>query len=488
MSIETPLLSAIREAAARSAARFHTPGHKGRPESCVHHAVRDLLGNEPFAADFTEIPGLDNLLAPAGVLRQAERLCARAFGANESVLLTCGASSGVVAAILATSHPGGRILVPRECHRSVLSGVILSGAEPIFYPSQTAASYDLPAGFSADVLYDLLCSTHATALVLNNPNYFGVCCDLHKAVALARKLGAWTIVDEAHGAHLPFVQPAASAISWGADIVVHGAHKTLGVLTQGALVHFAGDPSVVARFRDSLRMVHTTSPSYPVLASLDGARAGLEAHGKERLSRLAAQAADLKSRLAGVDGLRVFPGGANLGKDVWLDPFKITVAWKTMDATTAERKLIEDHGVCPELVCGNNMLFLVGEGDDPSTLELLEKSLREVASGCKPCEPHPSGSVPTAMGWTRFLQEPWPQRRMSPREAFFAPHEKIPAQKAVGRVCGEPISLYPPGVPLIWPGEAFTSDLCSFLMEASASGWNLIGIDDSGCLEVCTEG
>ncbi|HHV78597.1 MAG TPA: aminotransferase class I/II-fold pyridoxal phosphate-dependent enzyme [Firmicutes bacterium] len=478
-----PLLDAIRKTIAQSKARFHTPGHKVRPKDCIHEAVLGLLGDRPFAADLTELPGLDNLSAPTEVLRQTERLCARIFGAKESIILTCGASSGVVAAILAACHPGSIILVPRECHRSVLSGVVLSGAEPVFYPSQVVHFHDLPAGVPVADLCELIRSIRPTALLLSNPNYFGVCRDLRKAVALARELGIVTIADEAHGAHLPFVRPEASAISWGADIVIHGAHKTLSVLTQGAIVHFSGDLNMASRFRDSLRLVHTTSPSYIILASIEGMAAHLQSRGGEKLRRLAALAVELKSRLQTDERIRIFPTGVELEPDSWVDPFKITLAWVGIDARSAERELITAYGVYPELVCGNDMLFLLGEGDGQETLQLLENSIREVASRYKA-----RGATGKPLIWTRFLQEPWPERLMNPREAFFKKREWVSIQHATGRVCAEPVLLYPPGIPLIWPGEAFTAELCSFLSEAAEAGWSMIGLDESRCVEVCTEG
>lgn len=484
MEPRLPLLEAIAGVSRKSAGRYHTPGHKGRPWLATDALALELLGESVFRADLTELPGLDNLAEPSGVLLRSQQLCAEAYGTARTVFLTCGASCGVVAAILASCRPGRKVLVPRECHRSVLAGVVLAHAVPVFYPCHTSQEYDLPTGAIPQVIVDYLRSEpDVDALVITNPNYFGVHRDLRNVVEEARRRAVVVVVDEAHGAHLPFVQREMSAISWGAHIVIHSAHKTLGSLTQGAIAHFPEEePSLVSRFLHFLSLLHTSSPSYPIMVSLEAAVAHLQQCGREHLRRLMEISVELKQRLSWFDGVKVFQESADAA-GFWVDPLKLTLKWLRHQASRVERWLIESKGVWPELVCGQDMLFLLGIGDNRDSLELLWDS---VSSAVTSLEPDPS--LP-ALNWSALLTVV-PPRAMLPAEAFWAEHETVPLEHAAGRVCAAPILLYPPGVPLLWPGELFSRELCEFLAEALVIGWNVLGVistDDSHSVRVCRE-
>ncbi|MGB9868203.1 MAG: aminotransferase class I/II-fold pyridoxal phosphate-dependent enzyme [Bacillota bacterium] len=468
--IGLPLLEAMRSLMAKRGCRYHTPGHKGRPWLAVDSSLVDMLGEGAFSADLTELPGLDNLAEPSGVLLRSEQLCAEVFGTAHTVLLTCGATSGIVAAILACCRPGDKVLLPRECHRSVLAGVLLARAVPVFYPCDVDLEYDLPIGASADAIRDRLRSEPGlSALIVSSPNYFGVHRDLHAVVEEARSRRIVVIVDEAHGAHLPFVKRDLSALSWRAHIVVHSGHKTLGALTQSAMAHFTtDDPSLFGRFVSSLSLVHTSSPSYPVMASIEAAVVRLHRSGRESLCRLMESSNQLKERLGQLEGMAVFPGSANTA-GYWVDPLKVTVKLLRHRASQVERWLIEDRGMYPELVCGQNVLFLLGIGDDQGSLDLLWNAIKAAVDVLPPQAPSSN------LRWSTLLTN-IPTRALLPAEAFWARQALVPVKEAAGSICSTPLLLYPPGVALIWPGEVFSQEMCDFLEEARANGWNVLGM------------
>ena len=309
----TPLLSALVQAVNRQAVSFHTPGHKGGQGATA--AMQQLLGAGALQADLPELPELDNLFAPAGPIQAAQTLAAQAFGAEETYFLANGSTSGIEAALLATSGPGDTVLVPRNAHRSVFAGLVLSGAQPVYVSPVQSPGWDVAWGLGPDQVAAALTTVpKIRTVVLVSPNYQGVCAPV---AAIARQVhdhGACLLVDEAHGAHLAChadLPPAALAA--GADVVVQSTHKTLSALTQAAMVHVQGQRIDRDRLRQGLQITQSTSPNYLLLASLDAARQQMALQGMERLARTLHLAQEVRAALAALTPLKVL-GQGDLGE------------------------------------------------------------------------------------------------------------------------------------------------------------------------------
>ncbi|XTZ20125.1 MAG: aminotransferase class I/II-fold pyridoxal phosphate-dependent enzyme, partial [cyanobacterium endosymbiont of Rhopalodia fuxianensis] len=280
-----PLVDALRTSIAQKNVAFHAPGHKqgqGIPQS-----LEKLLGKTVFTADLPELPELDNLFAPSGVIQKAQELAAEAFGAENTWFLVNGSTCGIVAAILATCNPGDKIILPRNIHQSAIAGLILSGAVPIFLNPYYDPLWDLSYSITPNSLKQVLEeNSDVKAVMIVYPTYHGICGDIKSIAELTHRQGIPLLVDEAHGGHFTFHQDLPPcALSMGADLTVQSTHKVLGAMTQAAMLHLQGtriDPQKISR---ALQLIESTSPSYLLLASLDAARQQMALHGKELLDK-----------------------------------------------------------------------------------------------------------------------------------------------------------------------------------------------------------
>jgi arginine decarboxylase len=269
---QTPILAILKASGARDHAPFYAPGHKrGRGAS---PQLQNLLGLQALRVDLPELPELDNLFAPEGVIQEAQTLAAEAFGAEQTYFLANGSTCGIEAAILATCGPGDKIIVPRNAHRSVIAGLVLAGAMPVFVEPQYAPELGLVLGISADAIASALHRHPDTrAVLVVSPTYHGICSDIAAIAHLAHAHHLPLLVDEAHGAHFGFHPHLPStALGQGADLVVQSTHKLLGALTQASMLHTQGHRINRSRLQAALQLTQSTSPSYLLLASLDAAR------------------------------------------------------------------------------------------------------------------------------------------------------------------------------------------------------------------------
>ncbi|MDR1322654.1 MAG: amino acid decarboxylase [Gracilibacteraceae bacterium] len=438
---------------------FHTPGHKGRAE---------LLPGVRFPAhDLTELPGLDMLHAPEGVILAAERRAAEIFGAERTYFLVNGATCGNQALLTALAAAGrrGPVLTDRRAHRSVAAGFVLSGLEPRYLPAIVHPDFGLPLGCAIPEEIDW---ENLSAMHITSPSYYGTVMDI---AALAGQRAARggdcpLCVDAAHGAHFfgEFFPP--SPLQAGAEIVLHSAHKTLGALTQSAFLHARGAGCRLP-LAASLEMLQSSSPSYLLLASMEAAaeqaaREGLPAALREETAAL---------RAALGDDLRLL-GAGDVGtygiKDLDWSKLLINLRPLGIGAPEAAEWLRTRGGVEPELWDGENILFMLGVGSRPADLRLLRRALedlvREVRRGALP-----RGAKKQAPSAWRDL--PLPPARLTPREAWLAPKRSVPLEAAAGLVAGETVSVYPPGVPLIMAGEEITPDIAELWRDLTDRRW-----------------
>ncbi|MFO5441243.1 MAG: aminotransferase class I/II-fold pyridoxal phosphate-dependent enzyme, partial [Dolichospermum sp.] len=282
---QTPLIEALKACTTRSHAPFYTPGHKrGQGISPI---FSDLLGKDVFRADLTELTELDTLFTPQSVILAAQELAAEAFGAEKTWFLVNGSTCGIAAAILATCRMGEKIILPRNVHSSVISGLILSGAIPIFINPEYDEYLDITYSIRPELVKAALIKHPDTkAVLIVYPTYNGVCGDIKAISHLTNQYNIPLIVDEAHGAHFHFhPQLPTSTLTAGADLTIQSIHKTLGAMTQASMLHIQGNRIDIDRINKALQLVQSTSPSFILLASLDAARHQMAIHGKKLMSQ-----------------------------------------------------------------------------------------------------------------------------------------------------------------------------------------------------------
>ncbi len=464
-----PLVEAVRHYAAAGTVPFSTPGHK-RGAGAAPDLV-ELLGAQVLSHDVWLNTG-DHHRA----LQSAEALAADAWGAQRSFFLVNGSTSGNLALLLAAVRPGDEVIVARDIHRSILTALVLTGARPVFVAPRLHPRLHLGLGLApADVAAALDAHPAAQLVVLTSPTYWGVASDVAGIAAVAHARGIPLYVDEAWGPHFPF-HPAlpVPALAAGADAAVTSAHKLLGCLSQGALLHVTGPRIDHERVAAAVRSVGTTSPSLPILASLDASRRQMALHGTAMLDRTIALADEARRRLRAVPGLRVIDGEA-LG-DAALDPTRLVVdvAGLGLSGCAVERELRERHAVAPEMSDLVGLVFLITIGDTPASIDRLVRALRTIATEPRPRATKGLDAVLRSAGAAIA-----PGRQaLTPREAHFARTRSVPLCEAAGEVAAEPVIPYPPGVPVLLPGEVVSAEKVAYLRLAAAHGVHIQGAVD----------
>lgn len=470
-----PLFECLVRHAEKKTIPFHIPGHKrGRG---MDPAFRDFLGENALSIDLINIAPLDDLHHPKGAIKEAEELAAEAFGADRTFFSVQGTSGAIMAMIMAAVKPGEKILIPRNVHKSVLTAVVLSGADPVFMAPEIDPARGVAHGVSlATVRKHLEADDAIRAVLVVNPTYFGVCADLKGIADLVHSRGIPLLVDEAHGAHLYFhPELPLSAMEAGADAAATSVHKLGGSLTQSSLLNLQGDLLSGDRVQATLSMLTTTSTSYLLLASLDAARRHLSLHGRETLSRairLANWAREEINRIPGLSclGPEVI-GDRSSSYD--LDPTKLCITVTELGLTGAEVEVIlrERYGIEVELSDLYNILCLVTLADDEASVEALLSALRSIAREHYACRPARPVTVRTPE---------MPPLAMSPREAFYAETEVVPLMESAGRIMAEFIMVYPPGIPILLPGERITEANLRYIKEHMEAGLPVQGLEDPG--------
>lgn len=461
-----PLVAGLLAHVAKNYTGFHVPGHKqGRG---AWPAWRSLLGEEVFRLDLTELPGLDNLQAPEGIIQAAAAEAAAAFGARETYFLVNGTTAGILAMLLAACRPGDRVLVPRNSHQAVIHGLILSGASPVYLPVETDRAWGLPGALKTEDL-DRALDLHGTgarAAFFLHPNYYGLTGALEPQIQRVKERGLLALVDEAHGAHFhagpPYPVPALRA---GADLVAQGAHKVLGAFTQGAFLHHRGTLPDPGMLRQALRILQSSSPSYLLLASLDVARHQFFRE-KERWEGIACLGMELRRRISQVPGL--FAPGEELKEApgvVSFDPARLIVNVKGLGITgfAAAAWLRRERRILVELADFQNLLFLLSPADAGLAPELLA-ALEALARA------HGFGREGRTRGCPEPPELPLPRQVMTPRAAFFAPRREVPLAAATGKVAAEVVAPYPPGTPVLCPGEEIGPEVLAYLKAWQEAG------------------
>jgi arginine decarboxylase len=441
-----PLVEALLRYDRHDRRRFHVPAHAGQNLSGL------ALLSHPFRYDLTELDGLDVLSEPGGPIAEAQSAMAELFGVAKTFMLVNGASVGLMAAMLSLVQPGEKVLVARNVHRAVLSGLILTGAHPVWFLPERLTQWGLWGQVTVEqVQAQLIAHPDAKALFLTSPTYEGLGSDTGAIAKLCRKHNVALVVDEAHGSLWPLTKELPqSACQTGADVVIHSLHKSGGSLTQGALAHLPANSMVDgAGFQQALNTLQTTSPSYLLMASLDSTCAFLGSPaGKERIQALLAQVDALRSQFQQkLAKLRLYSPhheSAQFGAAFW-DPCKFYFSHPLESGEDWGARLEANPGIAYESATPSGVLYLANIGltnrDFKAFQHMILQEEERIQPSVYPHLPNPEPDVPL------------PEIVMSSRSAFFARGETVAPTNAQGRIAKETVVHCPPGIPVLMPGE-----------------------------------
>ncbi|KAI3447295.1 hypothetical protein Pfo_003960 [Paulownia fortunei] len=473
-----PLVSALKASAERNDVAFHFPGHK-RGEAAPS-ALSELIGTKPFLHDVTELPELDRFSCPKGPLLEAKKLAAELFGAKETWFLVGGTSCGVQAAVMATCSPGDTIILPRNAHVSATTGVIFSGAVPKYIVPEHNADWDIAAGVTPSQVKSAIKESKmegrkVAAVFVTSPTYNGICSNLSEISKICHSQGIPLIVDEAHGAHFKFhPEMPKTALDQGADISIQSTHKVLCSFSQSSMLHISGEMIDRERLHKCLHSLQSTSPSWLLLASLDAARHQLSTNPNtifNKAVKLANEAKILISKTPGISVLDLstftdFPA---------MDPLRITVGvWRLgLSGFQANEILDNDLGIIPELASTNSVTLAFSQGTTSEHVQRLVSGLKQLSATFSVLN-YEKEKVSVAQ------KAPYdnPVMSLNPREAFFASKMKMKFMECTGEVCGEFICPFPPGIPVLVPGEVITVKALDYLQQIKRHGGFIIGAAD----------
>jgi arginine decarboxylase len=447
---------------------FHTPGHhKGQG---IDERLKQFWGNELFRSDLPELPELDNLFAPEGVIQEAETLAAEAWGSDRTFFLTNGSTAGIIAAILAVCHPGDAVLIPRNVHRSVISGLILSGANPVFITPEYDQALGIAHGVTAEAIEThLIHNPQIKAVLIVNPTYYGVCSDVIRIAELVHHYNLPLIVDEAHGAHFHFHSALPTdALSANADLVIQSTHKTLSALTQGSMLHLKGDLVHQTKLAQALALIQSTSPSYLLLASLDVARMQMATQGELLLSMAIDRVMFVRSKIQGIPNIKTLEFVLGPGFHE-LDPLRLTVFISGMTGFEADEILHQELGITCELPGLQSLTFIFTHGTTDEDCDRLIDAVQQLSDRI---------NVAPSQSFEYPVFNLSPTIVLSPRDAFFAKTKTVLIEDAIGQISADLICPYPPGIPVLMPGELITTAAIEYLKTIAAAGGVITGSDD----------
>lgn len=451
---ETPLLSAIKSYIDSNPVPFDVPGHKmGR----VDNDLSDFLGNQLFKADVNAPIGIDNLYKGTGVIEKAEQLMADAFKADKALFLINGTTSGIMTMIMGCVNAGEKIILPRNVHKSVINSLIVSGAYPIFVDPDYDDELGIANGVSVETYVKAMDDNpDATAIFVINPTYFGICSNLKLICEEAHKRNFLVLVDEAHGSHfcfhrnLPF-----SAMEAGADIAALSIHKTCGALTQSSALLIKGKRIDFNRVKKSYAMFGSTSPSHILLASLDAARKKMALDGVKILKNCLNLASYAREQLNNIPGIQVlcddYCNNTNSGRYAF-DNTRLIIRVDALRKSGFQiyKELKQNYNIQLELAETYLVLAILAIGSTKDDVDALVSAFKDLSN--KYYQKNKRHRLPS-------LKYDFADIAISPREAYFSSSQSIPINQAEGKISSECVMIYPPGIPILIPGEIISSNI-----------------------------
>lgn len=463
-----PIYEALQEFEKKRVVPFDVPGHKrgrGNPE------LASLLGEKCVRMDVNSMKPLDNLCHPVSVIREAEELAAEAFHAAHAFLMVGGTTSAVQAMVLSVAKRGDKIILPRNVHRSVMGAMVLCGAVPVYVDPACDESLGIPLGMRVeDVQRAIRENPDAKAVLVNNPTYYGICSDIRTITEIAHKNGMLCLADEAHGTHFYFHDSLpVSAMEAGADLASVSMHKSGGSLTQSSLL-LAGKNVSEGYVRQIINLTQTTSGSYLLLSSLDISRRNLALRGESAFERVMKLAEYARKEINEIGGYRAFGRELVNGDSVYdFDVTKLSV--NTLDIGLAGIEvydlLRDEYDIQIEFGDLGNILAYLSIGDRPREIERLVGALAEIRRRYSKSK--------AGMMKQEYIE---PQVAVSPQDAFYAEKEMLLLDDTDGRICSEFVMCYPPGIPILAPGERITNEILEYIKYAKEKGCSMTGPED----------
>ncbi len=456
IKVKAPIVDALKQAYENPTYQFHIPGHtKGNG---VLPEFKKLIGNKALSIDTTdEFDNLGTLHPATGPIKEAQELAAKAFGAKKTFFLLNGSTAGNLAIAMGLTKKGQRILTNRNCHRSILTGMIISGAEPLWLIPKKFEEWGIWGNVTPENVEEMLAAHDDVSMVwITNPTYEGVVSDIKSIALVCKKYKVPLIVDEAHAClwnfskHLP-----TSALQLGADAVVHSLHKTGGSMSQSSMLHIAENSILdVDAVEKALKLLHTTSPSLILLASLDAARANLDSsRGRKQLERAIANAKYLRREIEQLEHIHDLKPDFGYLTDVT----KVFIRDDRLSGKRLESILEIDFGIEVESASDAGLLLLSNLGNTRADMEYLVKCLQKIDSS--------NYSDIYYLEKKKHMPMLTPQIKMSLREAFYSEKETIPKDLAIGRISAEVIAECPPGIAILLPGELITEEHLPYLTD-----------------------
>ena len=459
---------------------FHTPGHKIGGEAPI--LLKDWMG-PALPYDLGVMYALDDLHEPERELKEAQDLTAELYGAEYCWFSINGTTALIEAMIMGTVGPDETIIIPREAHRSVISGLVLSGAKPVYMDCNFDERWGIPLGVSlVNAIKTMEAHPEAKAILLVYPNYYGIGVDIVNIVKEAHKRGLIVLVDEAHGPHLPFSESLPiEATEAGADLVAQSTHKSVGSLTQTSWLLGQGKKIDKRRITQMHQMLQSTSPNYIFLASLDMARHQLATEGKDLVRRAVELSAYLREKLNTIFGIATMEYTDIQETIINYDSTKVLIDAKGLGLTGVEfEHLLRNHRIEVELVQANHVLVLITIGDTKESVDILIKAVRAVSDDVLR-DSSRIRSIDVAGLYEPSSESallPEPQVCVTPRNAMYANREQVPLKEALHRIAGETIAYYPPGIPCVAVGEEISDSVLQYIENRKALGYVPNGADD----------
>ncbi len=466
--MHAPLYEALEDLKRRRVVPFDVPGHKrgrGNPE------LVELLGEKCVSLDVNSMKPLDNLCHPVSVIKEAEDLAAEAFRAEHAFFMVGGTTSAVQSMVLSACRAGSKIILPRNVHKSVINALVLCGAVPVYVNPEVDTRLGISLGMKiSEVERAIVANPGAVAVLVNNPTYYGVCSDLRAIVKLAHEHNMLVLVDEAHGTHLYFgEQLPVCAMDAGADMASVSMHKSGGSLTQSSLL-LTGKNVNWEYVSQIINLTQTTSASYLLMSSLDISRRNLVLRGKESFARVSKMAEYARKEINDIGGYYAYGKEMINGGSVYaFDVTKLAVYTRDIGLAGIEvyDLLRDEYDIQIELGDIANILAYISIGDRIQNIERLVGALSDIK--------RLYSKDPTAMLNTEYIN---PTVLVSPQTAFYSEKQKLPLKEAAGRVCGEFVMCYPPGIPILAPGEMITKEIIEYIIYAKEKGCSMQGTED----------
>ncbi len=464
----TPLHEALEKHRLERMAHFDVPGHKG---GRGNKELKYFLGEQTLKLDVNSMKPLDNLCHPVSVIKEAQQLAAQAFGAKEAFFIVNGTTAAVQAMIMSTCKSGEKVIMPRNVHRSAINALVVCGAVPVYVNPGINKQLGIPLGMSVkDVEQAIIENPDAKAVMVNNPTYYGICSDLQRIVEMAHSYGMRVLVDEAHGTHFYFGEHMpVSAMQAGADMSAISMHKTGGSLTQSSLL-LCGKNVNTDYVRQVINLTQTTSGSYLLMSSLDIARKNLSLHGKEMFQKTVDFAEYAREEINKLGGYYAFAQELEDGDTVYaFDPTKLSVHTRDIGLAGIEvyDLLRDDYGIQIEFGDIGNILAIISSGDRNLEIERLISALSEIK------RLHSKDA--TGMFDHEYIN---PKVVMPPQTAFYADKRTMPIMESAGEICAEFVMCYPPGIPILAPGELITEEILRYTDYAKKKGCFMTGTQD----------